>query len=233
LSVAFSVEGTRIVSGSSDKTIRVWDAETGKSAMEPLRGHEGEVLSVAFSADGTRIVSGSDDDTIRVWDAETGKSAMEPLRGHEGEVLSVAFSVDGTRIVSGSDKTIRVWDAETGKSAMEPLQGHEGGVLSVAFSADGTRIASSSDNTIRINTAIESSYSAFQDGRGVPAFFSDSKLYDGWLYDANENILFWVPPMNRAGLYYPQTTMVIGAQATQIDLSHFMHGEHWTGSCSS
>ncbi|KAI9460312.1 hypothetical protein HD554DRAFT_2134412 [Boletus coccyginus] len=117
---------------------------------------------------------------------------------------------------------------------MEPLRGHEGRILSVAFSADGTRIVSGSqDKTIRINTAIESHYFAFQDGRGVPAFSSHSKLDDGWLCDADENILFWVPPLNRVGLYYPQTTMVIGAQATQIDLGRFMHGEHWTGSCSS
>ncbi|KAI9570637.1 hypothetical protein HD554DRAFT_2188501 [Boletus coccyginus] len=82
-------------------------------------------------------------------------------------------------------------------------------------------------------TLMESYYLAFQDGRGVPAFSSHSMLNNGWLYDANGNILFWVPPMNRGGLYYPQTTMVIGAQATQVDLSHFVHGEHWTGSCSS
>ncbi|KAI9568338.1 hypothetical protein HD554DRAFT_2099589 [Boletus coccyginus] len=116
---------------------------------------------------------------------------------------------------------------------MEPLRGHESWVMSVAFSADGTRIVSGSDDkTIRINTAIESSFT-FQDGRGVPAFSSNSKLENGWLYDVNGNILFWVPPMNRAGLYYPQTIMVIGAQATQIDLGRFMHGEHWTGSRSS
>ncbi|KAI9568923.1 hypothetical protein HD554DRAFT_2021632 [Boletus coccyginus] len=98
----------------------------------------------------------------------------------------------------------------------------------VAFSTDCTRIVSGSDDeTIRTDTTIES-YFAFQDGRGVPDFFSE----DDWVYDENGNMLFWVPPMHRAGLYYPQTTMVIGARATQIDLSRFMHGEHWTGSCS-
>ena len=75
-----------------DNTVRVWDAHTGKSMMEPLRGHEHLVRSVAFSADGTRIVSGSDDNTIRVWDANTGKSEREPLRDHEGRVRSVMFS---------------------------------------------------------------------------------------------------------------------------------------------
>ncbi|KAI9573160.1 hypothetical protein HD554DRAFT_2013823 [Boletus coccyginus] len=116
---------------------------------------------------------------------------------------------------------------------MEPLRGHEDRVRSVAFSADGACIVSSSeDKTIRTDTAIESPYFAFQDGRGVPTFFFSSKFKQGWLYDANGNVLFWVPSMNRAGLYYPRTTMVIGARATQIDLSRFMHGVYWIGSCS-
>ncbi|KAI9454719.1 hypothetical protein HD554DRAFT_2149892 [Boletus coccyginus] len=118
---------------------------------------------------------------------------------------------------------------------MKPLRGHEGGVISVAFSADGTRIVSRfDDKNIWIDPAIESHYFVFQDGRGVPVSVSHSKRRsDGWRCDTNENILFWVPPMNRVGLYYPRTKMVIGAQATQIDLSRFMHGEHWTETCSS
>ena len=71
-SVAFSADGTRIVSGSHDNTLRLWDAKTGQPIGEPLRGHEGPVHSVAFSADGTRIVSGSHDNTLRLWDAKTG-----------------------------------------------------------------------------------------------------------------------------------------------------------------
>ncbi|KAL0957198.1 hypothetical protein HGRIS_003290 [Hohenbuehelia grisea] len=150
--VAISPDGTRIVSGSYDKTIRIWDATTGEQVGEALRGHEAGVMSVAFSHDGTRIVSGSYDKTIRIWDATTGEQVGEALRGHEAGVMSVAFSHDGTRIVSGSyDKTIRIWDATTGEQVGEALRGHEAGVNSVAFSHDGTHIVSgSSDNTIRI-----------------------------------------------------------------------------------
>ena len=83
-SVAFSADGTRIVSGSYDKTLRLWDAKSGQPIGEPLRGHESRVSSVAFSADGTRIVSGSDDKTLRLWDAKSGQPIGEPLRGHEG-----------------------------------------------------------------------------------------------------------------------------------------------------
>ncbi|KIJ31737.1 hypothetical protein M422DRAFT_36109 [Sphaerobolus stellatus SS14] len=151
-SVAVSWDETRIVSGSIDQTVRVWDASTGMQIGEALRGHEDWVRSVAFSADGTRIVSGSDDRTVRVWNALTGMQIEEALRGHEHRVRSVAFSADGTRIVSGSDdRTVRVWDASTGMQIGEALQGHEGGVTSVAFSADGTHIVSGShDKTVRV-----------------------------------------------------------------------------------
>ncbi|MGH8629520.1 MAG: WD40 repeat domain-containing protein, partial [Burkholderiales bacterium] len=101
-SVAFSADGTRIVSGSGDKTLRLWEAMSGQPLGEPLRGHEGAVFSVAFSADGTRIVSGGHGTTLRLWDAKSGQPIGEPLRGHEDVVSSVAFSADGTRIVSGS-----------------------------------------------------------------------------------------------------------------------------------
>ncbi|KZP17409.1 WD40 repeat-like protein, partial [Athelia psychrophila] len=72
-SVAFSPDGTKIVSGSDDKTVRVWDAVTGQAALPPLEGHEDWVMSVAFSPDGTEIVSRSSQGTVRLWDAITGK----------------------------------------------------------------------------------------------------------------------------------------------------------------
>ncbi len=154
--VAFSPDGTRIVSGGWDGTLRLWDAASGQPISEPLKGHEGRVNGIAFSPDGQRVVSGSDDETLRLWDAASGQSIGEPLKGHEGVVLGVAFSPDGTRIVSGgSDRTLRQWDAASGQPIGEPLMGHEGSVMSVAFSPDGQRIVSGSyDKTLRLWGAV-------------------------------------------------------------------------------
>ncbi|GJJ12146.1 hypothetical protein Clacol_006387 [Clathrus columnatus] len=156
LSVAFSPDGTRIVSASDDRSIRVWDALTGDIVAGPFNGHTGLVLSVGFSPDGTRIVSGSHDGGIRVWDALTGDIVAGPFNGHTGLVLSVGFSPDGTRIVSGcDDRSIRVWDALTGDIVAGPFNGHTDWVRSVGFSPDGTRIVSGShDGSIRVWDAL-------------------------------------------------------------------------------
>ncbi|KAJ7879347.1 WD40 repeat-like protein [Mycena leptocephala] len=147
LCIAVSADGTRIVSGSDDETICLWDARTGEAAMKPIRGHTGLVSSVAFSPDGACIVSGSHDKTISVWDARTGTAIMKPIQGHKDWVRSVAFSPDGACLVSGSnDQTIRVWDSRTGESLLEPIRGHTDAVCSVAFSPDGAHIVSGSND---------------------------------------------------------------------------------------
>jgi WD40 repeat protein len=109
--VGVSRDGTRVVSGSSDGLVRIWDASTG-AEVRKLKGHTSTVTSAAFSADGTRIVLGSGDNSVRIWDASTG-AEVRMLKGHRSVVSSVGFSADGTRIVSGSgDNSVRIWDLE-------------------------------------------------------------------------------------------------------------------------
>jgi WD40 repeat protein len=139
-SVAFSPNGKRIVSGSWDNTIKVWDAVSGKEVFT-LRGHTDKVRCVAYRPDGRRIISGSSDNTIKVWNAETGKEILA-LPGHTDGITSLAYSPDSRRFVSGSnDGTIKVWDAESGKEIFT-WQAHSKVVQCVAFSPDGRRIAS-------------------------------------------------------------------------------------------
>ncbi|KAB5589417.1 Vegetative incompatibility protein HET-E-1 [Ceratobasidium theobromae] len=152
LSVGYSPDGIRVVSGDGDGMIYVRNVHNGKVVVGPFEAHSSLVTSVMYSPDGTRIVSCSFDKTIHVWDARDGTPVAGPFTGHTDWVNSVAFSPDGTRIVSGSkDRTIQVWDARNGTLAAGPFEGHTGQVNSVGYSPDGTCVVSGSDDhTIRM-----------------------------------------------------------------------------------
>ena len=140
-SVAFSKDGTKIVSGSEDNSVQVWDTSTG-AALQNLNGHTNRVNSVAISHDGIHIVSGSSDKSVRVWNATTG-AQLHQLTGHnDWGVCSVAFSHDGILIVSGAfNGSVRVWDTKTG-AELQQLNGHTNCVRSMAFSHDDIYIVS-------------------------------------------------------------------------------------------
>ncbi|KIO28103.1 hypothetical protein M407DRAFT_51258, partial [Tulasnella calospora MUT 4182] len=150
--VAFSADGTLVITGSSDCKVQSWDTETGSQVGEPPSGCWGSVRSVGWSPDGRVVAFTSSDNTIRLWDPQTGRQLGEPLTGHTQAVLSVCFSPDGGLLASGSwECTIRLWDARTGRQLGEPLTGHSDWVWSVCFSPDGGLLASVSlDDTIRL-----------------------------------------------------------------------------------
>jgi len=134
-SVVFSPDGRLALSGSEDKTVRLWDIETGK-CIKVFEGHGEEVWSVAYSPDGRFALSGSEDKTVRLWDVETGK-CIRVFEGHKSPVGSVAFSPDGRFALSGSwDETLRLWDIKTGK-CIRIFEEHKGVILSVAYSPNG------------------------------------------------------------------------------------------------
>ena len=156
-SVAITSDNSKIVSGSGydDKTVKVWDLNTGK-LLKTLKGHSNDVNSVAITLDSNKIVSGSgyDDNTIKVWDMDTGE-LLKTLKGHSSHVQSVTITSDSSKIVSGSgydDNTIKVWDMDTGE-LLKTLKGHSSHVQSVTITSDSSKIVSGSgydDNTIKV-----------------------------------------------------------------------------------
>ncbi len=146
---AFSPDGTRIVTASSEHGARIFDASTGKELVQ-LEGHAGAVSDVAFSPDGTRVLTASEDKTARLWDAATGKE-LARLEGHTGPVASAVFTRDGARIATASwNEFMRVWDARTGKE-LTRIPSRTGYVDRDTFSPDGALVlATSGEDHARI-----------------------------------------------------------------------------------
>jgi WD40 repeat protein len=149
-SIAFSSDGSQVVSGSDDGTVRIRPVTSSEEQLAPIPGHDARVTHVVFSSDGSRLVSGSDDKTVRIWDGLACEE-LAVLHGHEDAVCTVAYSPDDTRVISGSrDHTVRVWDA-LGFKEIAVLRGHRDSVIFATFAPDGALIASCShDQTVRL-----------------------------------------------------------------------------------
>jgi energy-coupling factor transporter ATP-binding protein EcfA2 len=185
--VAFSPDGKYVVSGSGDKTARVWESTTGREVARMT--HESLVNTVAFSPDSKYVVSGSGDNTARVWEATTGREVAR--MNHDDFVYAVAFSPDGRYVVSGSwDKTARVWEAATGREIARMT--HNNLVNSVAFSLDGKYVVSGSeDTTARVWDAItgqEVARMTHEDAVSSVAFSPDGRYVVSGSYDKTARV---------------------------------------------
>jgi WD40 repeat protein len=147
--MVFSPDGKTLASASGDKTIRLWNGQSG-AALVTLKGHLDYVQTVVFSPDGKTLASASSDKTIRLWDSQSG-ATLKTLEGHSSTVSAIVFSPDGKTLASASwDKTIKLWNGQSG-AALKTLKGHSSLVETVVFSPDGKTLASaSSDKTIRL-----------------------------------------------------------------------------------
>ncbi len=151
IAVAWSPDGTRVVSGSWGGSVQVWDATTGTDVLT-YHGHHLKIKAVAWSPDGTRIASGSDDG-IQVWDAITA-AHITTYAGHNYEFDDLAWSPDSKYIssISQNKKSVRVWDATTGSQILAhgcyPDPAYQTG--RVAWSPDGKLIASGNQRGVEV-----------------------------------------------------------------------------------
>jgi WD40 repeat protein/transcriptional regulator with XRE-family HTH domain len=142
-SVAFSPDGTHIVTTSDDGALRIWDVNNGKELLT-LYGQTANVANAAYSPDGTRIATAIGNNQVKVLEAATGRELFI-LAGHTRGVRTVGFSPDGARIVTASDDgTARIWNISPSRELLTMVNGsaiaHPIG-SSLAYSPDGTRLA--------------------------------------------------------------------------------------------
>lgn len=143
-SVDISADGNTAISGSTDKTVILWDL-VQRDVQQRFVGHDGIVRAIALSRDGRWAISGGDDASVIIWDAGTASIAHQ-FRGHKAVVLAVAFNENGDRVASGSaDGEVIIWDVANGRMLFT-LTEHTGAVHAVAFSPDGQFVLSGGED---------------------------------------------------------------------------------------
>jgi WD40 repeat protein/tRNA A-37 threonylcarbamoyl transferase component Bud32 len=146
-SIAFSMDGKRIVSVNEDNAIWIWDANDSDESTI-LNGHEGNILGVAINRDGSRIVSAGSDNTVVLWDSVSG-SELTRLNGLENGISSVALSPEGSRLLIGGGTLIKgelkYWDLGNIEDPVSNIE-LEGIVLTTCFSPDGKRFVTGGGN---------------------------------------------------------------------------------------
>ncbi|KAF7982288.1 hypothetical protein HWV62_28950 [Athelia sp. TMB] len=236
-SIAISPNGKRIAAFSG-KNFYIWDAETRNpilpSMTSPFESNSSSTLR--FSPSGEHIVAHRHN-SICVCNVQTGYVSvfgeLEQFCPVTRWYCGVAFSPGGDRIASVSlGGTIHVWNISNGDLAAGPFEGHaqeassvwHRGKDSIMYSSDGQSILTSLwDGNIRVIDLILDAHHQPRIG-----YCSSSQLKDGWMQNSPTELLFWVPPVYRSGLYRPYNSLVIGRESTKLNLNDFVHGEDWT-----
>ena len=153
--LSITPDGTRVVSGSDDRSLRIWDLSRAQETAV-LWGHLEGVSAIAITPDSRQLISGSRDGTLRMWDL-SNNSCLRVLKGHKHVVTAISISLDGHLMVSGSwDKSLRIWNLHNGVCCCI-LKGHKGYINAVALSIDEKELFSVSssklepyDRTLRV-----------------------------------------------------------------------------------
>jgi WD40 repeat protein len=144
--ISFSKDRKKLLSGSVDTTVRLWDIERGKE-IRIFEGHTNIILCLDLSPDGKRAISGSDDKTVRLWDIETGKEVSK-FEGFSNKIIQVTFSPDNKHSIIVEPNTIHYMDLESLKEVKQfssdliksNLKEQTSYITSAAFSPDGKKI---------------------------------------------------------------------------------------------
>lgn len=151
--IAFSHDGSTLVSAGRDGTVRVWSTNSGKPNGAPMTGHDGVVQCLSLHRDGRWLATGGADGTIRVWDLLTRKGLVTWKPFPSASVRAVAFSPDGTTLAVGVDDHVYLWNVVT-ESLSGPLgRDHDspGAVCDLAYSPDGSLLAGAcTKNVVRL-----------------------------------------------------------------------------------
>jgi WD40 repeat protein len=148
--VAFSPDSKRVATAGADRTIRVFEVETGK-LLTQIEDHADWIFGIAFSPDGKRLASASRDKTCKVFDLEK-KESLVTFPGHAQAVYTVAFTPDGKGVTTGGeDNRIRIWNPDNDAKSISEIGGFGGTVFKLKYTPDGKNlIAAGADKSIRV-----------------------------------------------------------------------------------